>query len=749
MRRIFAVVLLLVGMFASSAYSWSSLTPPPNVRITNTPQLNNEEQVWLCPTDSNIVIANWRDFRLGYRQIGIGRSINGGATWIDSLIPVGMQFYGDSAWQSDPTLTVDRLGNFYMCVLDFVNSSNSASSITFYNSFDKGISWNGPYAFATGQPNVFEDKQFITVDRTGGPFDSRLYCSWTRFDNPTRIMLIRSTDAAVTFSDTVIVGPTQTSTGCGANIIDAGQFSIPVVNKNGNVHVFWQGFDLDSGGTCSGSYAIKHSRSTNGGVAFTQLDTLLRVSGYMSSNGGANTYSQPVADADLTAGPHANNLYVAFANTGQEDFDFKSDVDFMRSTDDGLTWSNRITVNDDNTPNSNAFHPWLIVNEEGVIIVVFYDERLDSPSYTDFNLWAAYSFDGGLTFTTNHRISSASSPLAANRLSPQELPYEVNPDGTISPLRVPPMSPPNPAAGLIGEYIGVTAYHDKMVAVWTDIRHGNQEAYSARWYLPLLEPRLLSPETGSTVSSRPILTWGSAWKEDDDRYLVQVSADSTFMTGVTFGTVFDNSFATSMIADGTYYWRVMSLKVSNADTSAWSPTWSFVFDAPLSALPALISPADGYISQDATPTFDWESILSAGIPHYWLELSTNSAYSGGDTRMYDAGLTPSIFTIPDPLLLGSQYYWRIRVVDDWFGTVRKTASRTVSYQTYICGDVNNSGTNPNVVDITYLVQWLFLGGPPPPIMAAANVNGTPPVNIVDLTTLVQYLFMSGPPLNCN
>jgi hypothetical protein len=80
MRRIFLAGLFVAGMIASSAFSWSSLTPPPNVRITNYPQLNNEEQVWLCPTDSNIVITNWRDFRLGYRQVGVGRSTDGGAT---------------------------------------------------------------------------------------------------------------------------------------------------------------------------------------------------------------------------------------------------------------------------------------------------------------------------------------------------------------------------------------------------------------------------------------------------------------------------------------------------------------------------------------------------------------------------------------------------------------------------------------------------------------------------------------------
>ena len=64
-------VLVLALIFGAQTFATSSLAPPPNIRITNIPQLNNEEQVFICPTDSNIIIANWRDFRNGYRQVGI------------------------------------------------------------------------------------------------------------------------------------------------------------------------------------------------------------------------------------------------------------------------------------------------------------------------------------------------------------------------------------------------------------------------------------------------------------------------------------------------------------------------------------------------------------------------------------------------------------------------------------------------------------------------------------------------------
>jgi len=55
----------------------------------------------------------------------------------------------------------------------------------------------------------------------------------------------------------------------------------------------------------------------------------------------------------------------------------------------------------------------------------------------------------------------------------------------------------------------------------------------------------------------------------------------------------------------------------------------------------------------------------------------------------------------------------------------------------------------NVADITHLVGYLFKGGPEPPCIDEANVDGIVglggPVDVSDVTYLVAYLFLSGPP----
>lgn len=62
---------------------------------------------------------------------------------------------------------------------------------------------------------------------------------------------------------------------------------------------------------------------------------------------------------------------------------------------------------------------------------------------------------------------------------------------------------------------------------------------------------------------------------------------------------------------------------------------------------------------------------------------------------------------------------------------------------YICGDADNDGEGPNVADLVYLVNYLFKGGNPPPILASSNVDQSPGIFVSDLVLLVDFLFKGG------
>jgi len=92
----------------------------------------------------------------------------------------------------------------------------------------------------------------------------------------------------------------------------------------------------------------------------------------------------------------------------------------------------------------------------------------------------------------------------------------------------------------------------------------------------------------------------------------------------------------------------------------------------------------------------------------------------------------------------ASYTVTLIVEDD--GGISDTAQTEVTIEP-ICGDVDD-GDAVNVADVTYLVDYLFFEGPPPPVMEVANVDGEGGINVADLTYLVDYLFFGGPAPVC-
>ena len=84
------------------------------------------------------------------------------------------------------------------------------------------------------------------------------------------------------------------------------------------------------------------------------------------------------------------------------------------------------------------------------------------------------------------------------------------------------------------------------------------------------------------------------------------------------------------------------------------------------------------------------------------------------------------------------------------GNRRQNATAKLTTETTIeCGDINGSGGALNIADLVYMVDYMFTGGPEPPVMAMADVDGSGGnLDIADLVYLVDYMFSQGPPPAC-
>ncbi|MBD3163138.1 MAG: hypothetical protein GF346_11860 [Candidatus Eisenbacteria bacterium] len=475
MIRIFFFLVLASLLLApvAGAQDWI------NVKLNEdtTQQLQNEQQVVVNPTDPLNLVSVWRDFRLGYRQVGYAYTFDGGATWTNPGLFVDVHYPRDS----DPALTVNSDGDFFAMLLAYTGNTNQPNGMLMYRSTDGGMTWEDR-GFAINQvPGVFEDKEFIACDRSGSAYDGRIYMVWDRFYE-TNIYCVSTGDEGDNWTSERRVSDQSSN-----------QFPTPAVGHDGTIYVAWTYF---------GGY-IRFDKSTDGGLTFGSDRNVTSVyNPHPTLNGGIESPAHPAMDVDISDGPYDGRIYIAYLNrSGSSDYDI-----YVRFSDDqGSSWSNAIRINDDAFNNGrDQFHPWLTVDNSGVVTAVWLDRRHD-PSNLEWHCYISQSTDGGLNWSPNQQVSTMPShpydtaqgegievDYAADRIEKMErgpkLPGPIrramerekqvaNADLTEEGWEPRPDQETG-RAGTIGEYIGIASYDGFATAVWTDTRHGHQDTYA-------------------------------------------------------------------------------------------------------------------------------------------------------------------------------------------------------------------------------------------------------------------------------
>lgn len=389
-----------------------------NLNLSQNTAPQNEPSVRISRLNPDIVVAAWRDFRLGYlgsnivRRIGYTYSTDGGLSWAPSqLLPDPAP---DHISQSDPVVVSDMYGNFYI-------SSTSRQPVTYYNremllykSTDNGQSFQLHAIAVPGSGAQGEDKEWLFCDPVeSNPTYNQLMMVWRSFGPTYGIRFRISEPGGEVWSPTRVVS--DLNSGQGANVTTGVNGEIVVAWKNNGIYI---------------------DRSLDGGNTFGQD---LLVSGFGWDNNG----SFPYLCTDYSDKPSRGNIYLVWTDSRLEE----DDVWFQRSTDGGLTWLPfPVRVNDG--IDNDQFWPVVQCDTSGRVFVIYYDDRDNQGTY---NTWLAWSDDQGTTWT-NSRLNSSSF-------------YMNMPNSDVR----------------FGDYINVDTYAGKVIPVWTDDRSGgyDQEIYSA------------------------------------------------------------------------------------------------------------------------------------------------------------------------------------------------------------------------------------------------------------------------------
>ncbi len=341
----------------------------------------NECTISVDPTNSNRMAIGWRQFnsvQSNFRQGGYGYTSDGGFHW---TFPGVLQ---NNVFRSDPVTNSDETGTFFYLSLLQTFCENM------YRSTNGGQSWTELQADGLAGGG---DKQWFTIDKTNGSGHGFQYQSWDTTTCSGSGQFSRSTDGGVTWQATIIV----------PNSADLGTLD---VDTNGNLFIGGEG------GFNNQFYCIRSSNAQIGNQTptFDQVTTV-NMGGVLTGGGinPAGLDGQLFLAVDRSGGPTNNNIYMLASV--QPPGRSTTDVMFVRSTDDGLTFSAPHKVNDDPV-NPSKWH-WFgtfSVAPNGRLDAVWYDTR-NAANNTDSQLFYSFSTDAGVTWSPNVAASNLFNPF--------------------------------------------------------------------------------------------------------------------------------------------------------------------------------------------------------------------------------------------------------------------------------------------------------------------------------------------------
>ncbi len=397
----------------------------PNIRIHPNPTgYQFEPSITTRASNPDTIFAVARARNNNAPSTGWYYSVNGGTTWSgsDTLPAVSNP--------ADPVAAIDLNGNLFV-------SGFFGSNVLVARSTNGGVSWTQTTVGTTSG----REKPHMTIDRyPGSPYKNYVHVAYTDLNLvPAPVYFSRSTDLGQSF-----ISPFPISGGIGGDAAVAPNLA---VGPDSLLYATWSGFDTKPWVNPQPLH-LGFNKSTDGGLTWGTGRSLSKIN-YNGGAHGVSFFNFPIIAVDGSSGPRRGWIYVVYAEKNPA----SPDIFLIRSTDRGISWSEPVKVNQDNSGKEH-WQPWLSVDPStGNVFIVYYDSR-NFPANDSAHVYLSASIDGGQTFED---FLVSDSPF--------------RPWGIISSV---------PTPSYMGSYIGVTALNGVVWPCWMGTRSGTHQVYTAR-----------------------------------------------------------------------------------------------------------------------------------------------------------------------------------------------------------------------------------------------------------------------------
>ncbi|MCK6618777.1 MAG: glycoside hydrolase [Cyclobacteriaceae bacterium] len=353
---------------------------------------------------------------------------NRGLSWMKSKIRSPHGVFGN------PALVSDFKGNFYYFHHSDPEGKQQASElfldrIVGQKSTDDGKTWDAGASIGLN-PSSDQVMPRAVTDRKGN-----MFVAWTEFDKlgseepacQSRILFSQSSNGTKYSKPRII----SLQPGTCQNDDNTAAGASPAVTIDGKIFIAW-----------ANQGKVYMDRSFDGGTTWLTNDILLtnQPGGWLLDIPGlGRSNGLPVLVCDHSKGMYSGALYLIWTDDGEGD----ADIWFMRSFNMGDNWTSPMRIH--NESKGHQFMPAISVDPStGFIYIVYYDRHNYNDERTD--VYLAWSTDNGTSFK-NAKIS--------------ETPF------------VPT------AEAYLGDYIGIAAYNEIIVPVWTRMDGGKTSIWAS------------------------------------------------------------------------------------------------------------------------------------------------------------------------------------------------------------------------------------------------------------------------------